>query len=245
MKVVYLDKEIGNCERSVCCIGYFDALHRGHQQLINEAIRIARANNVLSGLICFSPDPVEVITGRKQPHAAGFDSRIKLMESFGLDIVYIMKFDEDFMKSTPKEFCDNYVNKMNLHTLVCGFDYSFGYKGMGKSHMLKELGNFDVSIIEEFKYYGKKISSTRIRNAILSGRFSLVNKLLGWNYYLNVTVDKVNRVDGKWLYSVHCTDEDIITPKKYLSDDLMIDKEMITYSSDTEYKVKDTFNIYL
>lgn len=243
MLVKYIDNINEELNPSVCCIGYFDALHKGHQELIKEAVKLAKEFKVDAGLICFDPDPVEVITGKKHPHVLPFNRRIELMEQFGLDVVYIVKFDKTFMNQMPDVFMDNYLNRMNLKALVCGFDYSFGYKGMGKTDALKELGNFEVKVIEEYKFYNKKISSTRLRNTILSGNYRLVERLLGYEYYLYIIADKVIELNNTWLIDAHVEDDNVLLPLKYNNSHISINKGHIDYVSDTEYKTGDLIQV--
>lgn len=236
MKIIYTDKNTDSYEKTVCCIGYFDALHKGHQELIKRTVELSHSKNLKAGLICFEPDPTDVITGKKQKHIFSFNQRTELMESFGIDIVYIIHFDEEFMKSEPKVFINDYLNVMNIDTLVCGFDYSFGYKGKGNSRLLKKYGTFNTEVIEEYTYYGKKISSTRIRDAIYKGNIRLAEKLLGFEYYAEVITDKCVQMEDKWLIEAHTAEEDILLPHKYILNDICIDNDNIFISSDSGIK---------
>ena len=40
----------------VACIGYFDGLHRGHQELINVTLEEAKKQGVKSAIISFEPE---------------------------------------------------------------------------------------------------------------------------------------------------------------------------------------------
>ena len=43
--------------KTVACIGYFDGFHKGHQQLVKQAIEIAQKKNINVSIITFDPDP--------------------------------------------------------------------------------------------------------------------------------------------------------------------------------------------
>lgn len=43
--------------KTVACIGYFDGFHKGHQQLVKQAIEIAQKKNIDVSIITFDPDP--------------------------------------------------------------------------------------------------------------------------------------------------------------------------------------------
>lgn len=212
--IVRIDKNIPKLEPSVACIGYFDGVHRGHQQLIKQAIQEAKKHHVKSSIICFEPDPLDVITKKKNPHITSFKNRLVKMKEYGIDNIYVIKFSEEFMKNAPEVFITDYLNKMNLVSLISGFDYSFGYKGLGNNALLKKLGNFESKVVEEFKYYNQKISSTRIRKALLNGNFKLVNKLLGWNYFIEIKVLKSTLEKKHYLLECKLKDSQGILPNK-------------------------------
>ncbi len=50
--------------------------------------------------------------------------------------------------------------------------------------------NFEVTVVEAKKVDGEIVSSTIIRNALLSGEIDLANKYLGWKYNFSGTVVK-------------------------------------------------------
>lgn len=48
-------------ERITACIGYFDGLHLGHQQLVKRVLEIAEKTHTIPALITFDPDPWVVL----------------------------------------------------------------------------------------------------------------------------------------------------------------------------------------
>ncbi|MBQ1508468.1 MAG: bifunctional riboflavin kinase/FMN adenylyltransferase, partial [Erysipelotrichaceae bacterium] len=98
--------------------------------------------------------------------------------------VVLLIFDEEMMKTGKEEFIRDYLAPLNIDTLVCGFDFTFGYRGEGNAKTLQEspYRNYELIVEEEVTYYGKKISSTRIREELRKGNLRLVNKLLGYEY---------------------------------------------------------------
>lgn len=192
MEVLHLDfeKEISFKEPISACIGYFDGLHKGHQALVNKAKEMALKTNSKSCLITFFPDPKDVITKTKHKHIQNFYQRLKIMETLGLDYCIVCDFSENLCKLSKEEFFDKFLNVLNLKCLVCGFDFHYAYKGSGDYHSLIEAskGKFDVEVIDSVNYLDEKISSTRVREAILNGDIELVNELLGYDYFLNGVV---------------------------------------------------------
>lgn len=198
---------------SVACIGYFDGVHLGHQRLIEETINEAKKLNVKSTVICFNPDPLDVITGEKTKHITGFKNRLNIFKSLGIDQIIAIKFDSEIMNTKPKIFIQNYLNRMNIVELICGFDFSFGYKGKGNKDSLIRYGEFKTIVIPELKYYGKKVSSTRIKNEICKGNLNLVNRLLGWDYFCELVVCDCVNSRNRYTIEAKLIDSSCILPK--------------------------------
>lgn len=175
---------VPNIEPNVSCIGFFDGVHLGHQELIRKTIELAKEKNVKPYLITFYPDPQDIIMNRKNKHINTFNERCKLFEKYGVEGVIIIEFNSLIMNMNGKEFVDKYLSKFNLEGLVCGFDFKYGYKGnCNYKTLTRDMKNIcSVKVIDEVKYYGKKVSSTRIRDEINKGNYKLVNKLLGHEY---------------------------------------------------------------
>lgn len=168
-------------EPNVSCIGYFDGVHLGHQRLIDETIKLAKKLNVKPYLITFDPDPKEVVNNINTSKINSLHSRIKLFEKYGIKGVIIIHFDLDLMKMNTNDFYIKYLSKFNLKGIVCGKDFRYAYNQKGSYKTLKKNIKNTI-VIDEVRYYNKKISSTRILNEIKKGNFNLVNKMLGYKY---------------------------------------------------------------
>lgn len=163
---------------NIACIGCFDGVHRGHQELINKTVKLAKEKNLKPMVITFDPDPVEIF-GDGHMLLTTLNERIKLFERFGIEEVLIIHFDEKVMNKSPLEFKEEILDKLNIDTLICGFDFTYGYKGQGNIDSLKKDG-VNLIVIPEYRYYGKKISSSRIRKELENKNYNFVNKLLGY-----------------------------------------------------------------
>lgn len=172
------------------CIGYFDGLHKGHQALVKKAQEEAKKRNIKSGIITFFPDPKDVITGKTHKHIQSFNHRLKIFEAYGIDVCVVFDFTLEMCTLSKEDFFENVLKKLDLQCLVCGFDFHYAYKGSGDYHSLLEAANglFDVKMIPSVDFEAKKISSTRVREAIEKGQMELANNLLGYTYHLIGTV---------------------------------------------------------
>ena len=238
------NNEIPEMERSIACIGFFDGMHRGHQKLIARTVNAARASGISAAMICFSPDPLEVISGKRVSHLFSDEERYDIAASFGIEKIIEIFFDESLMNMEAEAFIEKYLEKMNLAGLVCGYDFSFGKKGKGDPALLVKKTSFPVYVIDEERYEGEKVSSTRIKEAVRSGDFRLSEHLLGFPYYFIVTVEKASETGEKWLLRCRNKDKDCIMPQDGSYPGLfeVKDAEFLLYS-DIRLKERDTFRI--
>ena len=171
------DKVNVSLPKNVACIGYFDGVHLGHQALIKKTIELADKFKVEPYLITFNSNL------KKNDNYGNINSlsqRIKLFEHFGIKGVVIIEFNDKLMNLNYKDFINKYLLNFNLEAIVCGEDFSFGKGAIGKSKDLKKY--LKTYIVKEVKYYGKKISSYRIKQEISKKNYKLVDKLLGYKY---------------------------------------------------------------
>lgn len=188
MKVVYLNESstVYPIEAGVVlALGFFDGLHLAHQRLIEEAIITAKHKNVKSGVLTFNPSPKQFL-GKVSDEAllTPHNKKIELLSNFDLDYLFIVQFNEHIAKLSPKQFINRFLTSLNVVHVVTGFDFHYGYKGKGNVHTLQADGDqrFGLSIIEEVQINHEKISSTRIRELITTGRVEEVKTFLGREY---------------------------------------------------------------
>lgn len=197
----------------VLAIGYFDGVHLGHQQVIKKAIKIAKEKGVSCGVMTFDPHPKEVIGENIHiEKITPLASKLKQLELLNIDICYVVNFTRELASVSPKEFIDNFLVKLNVQGVIAGFDFAFGHKGSGSGETLREESNgrFTVDIVEPFYYHGEKISSTRIREFLLTGLVTEAKNLLGRNYSFIgrvISGDKIGRTLGFPTANLELIDE--------------------------------------
>lgn len=176
------------------CIGYFDGMHVGHQKLIQKTLKQAKAYGLKSACITFHPDPWAVLKNIKDiPHISSMDERIEIGKSFELDYWIIIPFTNQLSKMTTFAF-ETMLSQLNVKQLICGFDFSYGYKGEGNINTLKQQNYFDVIEIQEVTYENEKISSSRIEKCIESGDMELTYHLLGRYYSIKGSIVNGNHL---------------------------------------------------
>lgn len=237
VKFYIKDNKIPNLEKNIACIGYFDGLHLGHQKLIKQTIKDAKKNKVKSALICFDIDSNCSFNNKHNKYILSKKEKINKIEELGIDLLIVIKFNDDFMKLSAISFINYYLNKMNIIELICGYDFRYGYKAKGDIELLKNKGKFNLVVIDKLTYKNEKISSTRIKDSFIKGHFKLTNRLLGYDYRLIIKVINSTEIGSKWLIEARNYDSKKIFPldNKY-NDNLYIKNKILYFLSDNYYE---------
>lgn len=186
-------------EESVSAIGFFDGIHRGHQQLINKTIEVAKDKGLKSSMITFSPSPASVLGNQEESLLTTIDERIEVARKLGVDQFIVLKFTRSLSQLSTDDFHEKILNTLNIKHIVCGEDFRYGFKGVGSIETLKTVEGLGLSVIYDYKYEGERISSTLIKENISEKDLELANKLLGYPYFIKGFVKhgrKVGRTIG-------------------------------------------------
>lgn len=202
MKVQYFDLKNPQVfdEDITACIGYFDGLHLGHQKLIAEVLRAAAQDGSIPTLITFEPDPWTLIKNLNDiPHITPMQERIEIGETLGIRNWIILKFEKEMQSLSLDEFHTRVLQPLQIKTLVCGYDFHYGFRGRGSVESLKLQRHFQVKVVDEVSSEHKKISSSRIEELIECGDVEKAYLFLGRYYTMRGFVKKgaqVGRVYG-------------------------------------------------
>lgn len=168
------------------CIGYFDGMHKGHQQLIHETIAMAKKMHCESALITFDPDPWVTIKGIKDvKHITTMRERLNRAVEFGIQNIIIFEFSHEFSQLSPADFVQEILTKISLKGLVCGFDFHYGSKGAGNPETLQQTAGIPVCIVQPITDAKGKISSTRITQCITQGNMEEATEMLGYPFRIS------------------------------------------------------------
>lgn len=191
------------CKETVLALGFFDGVHKGHQQVIKTAKAIADEKGLLLSVMTFDPHPSAILGNRDESisYLTPLELKVKWMEKLGVDQLFIVQFTEEFANLLPQEFVDQYIIGLNAKHVVAGFDFSFGKYGKGTMESLPfhSRNEFTQTTVSKYDFENEKVSSTRIRQAIISGEMDEAAKLLGRPYQIKGTVvdgDKRGRTIG-------------------------------------------------
>jgi riboflavin kinase/FMN adenylyltransferase len=190
---------------AVVAVGNFDGVHRGHQTLIAQARALANERNAPLGVLAFEPHPQEFFRpGAESFRLTPFRTKARLLAGQGVDAMYALSFDAEMAAKSAQDFVmEVLVGALAVGHVVVGPDFRFGKARAGDTAVLAYMGDmegFGVTIVEPVvdDLHGK-ISSTRIRDALKSGRPEEAAGLLGHWWTIETRVehgDKRGRTIG-------------------------------------------------
>ena len=196
---MYLIRGIGNIEtfnrkfpnQSMSgTIGNFDGLHLGHQAILNQVKEKARESSSASLVFFTEPHASEYFAAKDEhssppPRICPWREKVKLLKNFGIDFAFFLQFNKSLKTMTPNSFLDDVLAQLNLKHLIIGDDFRFGAERAGDFQLLKNWGKCkgtEVIANKTVSRDGLRISSTRIREALLQSKFELAAQLLGRPY---------------------------------------------------------------
>ena len=172
---------------STVTVGSFDGVHLGHQAVLREIDRRARAAGRASVLVTFDPHPLEVVNpGAAPPLLTTGPERLEILALSPLDYVLLVRFDRHLAGLTPEEFVGKVLlERCALRELVIGHDHGFGRGRSGDVDTLRRLGTahgFEVDVVPPVDFAGQHVSSSRIRRAVAGGDLTTAGAMLGRRY---------------------------------------------------------------
>ena len=190
---VYKGSKNLKIEGSAVALGDFDAIHKGHIEIIKSAGEYAKENGLLWTVYMFS----------KRPNKMGksintLEKRLGILENLGVDVVITEEFTEGFKNTSCEEFVSEYIIKrLNAKAVFVGYNYRFGKGAKGDAKVLKELlltYNTEVFVSDCVKNENVALSSSEIRKLIENGEMEKVKLFMGRNFSVSGRV-----VEGKKL----------------------------------------------
>jgi riboflavin kinase/FMN adenylyltransferase len=170
---------------AMLAIGNFDGVHRGHQLVLREAIRIAEKEGRRAGAVMFEPHPREFFS----PDTPFFrltplPLKLELLEALGLDQTFVIDFDRELASLSAEAFATEVVAKgFGASHVVVGHDFSYGKGRTGTTEQLAALGRefgFGVDVVAPVGDAGITFSSSRIRDQLRAGDVGEAAEQLGY-----------------------------------------------------------------
>lgn len=172
---------------SVVCIGAFDGLHLGHRALVGRAVERARVLGVPAVAVSFEPLPREFFAREgKPPRLMLPRAKVEGLRALGCNGVGLLRFDAEFAAMEAAGFMRRVLmQRLSAREVWVGPQFRFGHARAGDLALLQTLGaelGFSAQSIEPVLLDGERVSSTRIRAALVAGDFAQATRLLGRPY---------------------------------------------------------------
>jgi len=185
-------------------IGNFDGVHLGHTRILQNLREQADKMGLHSCIMSFEPLPQEYFNRQTAPvRLQGLREKWCALQTSGIEYFLCCKFDHRLAELTAEQFIqDILLDKLGVKYLLVGDDFRFGHRRAGDFETLRQAGQahgFEVHNSPSHCYRNERISSTRIRQALLEDRLDDASAMLGRPYQIRGRVahgDKRGRTIG-------------------------------------------------
>jgi len=170
-------------------IGNFDGVHLGHLAILKNLKKVADEKNLRTCMMSFEPLPMEYF---HLPSAPVRLQRIRekwvALQTANIDYFLCAKFNHQLAELSAQDFIKNILlEKLNVKYLLIGDDFRFGNKRCGDFELLQQAGKqhgFEVHNSASYCHQNERISSTRIRQALMQNELAQAEKMLGRPYQI-------------------------------------------------------------
>ncbi|MCL2558898.1 MAG: bifunctional riboflavin kinase/FAD synthetase [Turicibacter sp.] len=180
MEVVNIEKLRELKETFSVAIGFFDGVHLGHQKVIQQAIDIARKNQIKSVVMTFAQSPkVALGQAENEGYVTPTTEKCRILKTMSVDYVLVIECDATFLSLTAETFVNDYLLSIGARAVCIGFDFKFGRGGAGNAQLLSTYDAFETSVSDAVLMDGEKVSTTNIKQCLKKGDLAAVNQMLG------------------------------------------------------------------
>ena len=179
-------------------VGVFDGVHRGHQALLEQLRHTpsplrgtppSLGGELLMPLVVTLTSHPSFILGRRDSEYWLDDpeEHLRLLFEAGSKYVAVLPFTKEVALLSACEMAQLLYDKLNMRSLLLGYDSRFGSKQNDDFDRLPQLATelgFTLQRGEPFLVNGQPISSSRIRESLTSGSVEETASLLGRPYSL-------------------------------------------------------------
>ena len=185
---------------AVAATGFFDGVHLGHKQVIDQLCAIARQRGEESLIVTFWPHPRSVLqqdADRLRLLTSLAEKRDRCL-SYGVDRFEVLPFTRAFSALSAERFIREYlVDRFGVRTLILGYDHRLGHDRFETpQQMMDTVARCGVEPVRvgAFTSGTCAVSSTQVRSALFSGDVAAAEQMLGYRYGLHGVVVAGNRI---------------------------------------------------
>lgn len=173
-------------QRVHMALGQFDGVHIGHQALLQRCLDGAAQAKRPSCVFTFATTPhpeKEKLLGKS---LLTMEEKLAIFAKMGFDTTLVLPFDESIRQTSRDAFLDMLCQKQRVEAVYCGEDFRYGFMGRGDTAHLKSYckkrGTMRAVVVPTVSLFGRAVSSTRIRQALVEHEEHLAEVLLGREY---------------------------------------------------------------
>jgi riboflavin kinase/FMN adenylyltransferase len=167
-------------------LGNFDGVHLGHQRVIAPMLA---TDDLLSAVVSFTPHPQEFFSGQPKALLTPPEEKADRLAHFGVHALVQLVFDRTLANLTPDQFVQEILlGQLRAKFISVGTDFRFGRDRTGTACDLRAIAadyGVPVEIVPLCFQDQRRVSSSRIRQALLEGDLNQAEALLGYAYQLN------------------------------------------------------------
>jgi riboflavin kinase/FMN adenylyltransferase len=172
----------------VVTIGNFDGVHLGHQKIIQLAVEKSRSMGGQVVAYTFRPHPqVALRPGSQVQLLMTYDEKLEALEKLGVDLVIEEPFSREFSIIEPEIFFNEVLlRKLSAENIVVGYDFAFGKERHGHLEALAlfcKNAKVELHVVQPQRIDGEVVSSSKIRQHLMSGEMEAAGKLMGRSFF--------------------------------------------------------------
>ena len=180
---------------SIVALGNFDGFHLGHQAVVGRAVARAFHERRRVIVATFDPHPVSFFKPDLPPfRLTTLDQRERLFAHAGADAMLMFEFNRELASMDAEQFVSEVIaRQIGAAAVITGDDFSFGKGRMGDAALLKTLGARHSVVAEAMPQVvldGERISSGRIREALVAGDIGKATRMLSRDYAIEGVVQR-------------------------------------------------------
>jgi riboflavin kinase/FMN adenylyltransferase len=183
---------------SILALGNFDGFHLGHQAVVGRAIQRGFHERRPVIVATFDPHPVKFFKPDVPPfRLTSLDQRERLFAHAGADAMLVFEFGEELRSTTAEDFVSELLAKrIGAAGVVTGDDFTFGKMRGGNVELLRTVGaehGIVAEAVAPVLLGGVRISSGRIREALIAGDTATATKLMSRDFAIEGIVQAGDR----------------------------------------------------
>lgn len=193
IKIFDLDFNEFDLSPKAVSLGNFDGVHKGHQKLMKENIKISKEKNLRPSVLLFKENTKNILNGERE-YLTSLEDKIEILKNLGIECFCLLEFSDKFKDLSPYEFIEEILyKKLNTKYVIVGDNYRFGKMAKGDIKTLKKYEEdfaYKTKVVDFELDEGKIINSTDIRQMVREGKIEKANKDLGHPFKMQGKVIK-------------------------------------------------------